>query len=216
MKAPRWGAAAALAATVATTGCLCGADEQYAVTVSAPDSLVVTRDGVTRRVEIVTRLAQQDVSPATFGFVYDVIEGSTSGEGVALTMSGIDAVSNEVVTLVLGLPVSLRRGDEYPVGVTFAIEPGVSSDPRYWGPRDLQQSNRAEVAFVVSAYTFPPPLYTATFRAVTSTGTVRVTQRERGRVELSLNLNLMDATGRTTVVTGRAQANSERFTPPCT
>lgn len=208
--------AATVATTVATTGCLCGADEEYGVTVSAPDSLVVARDGVSRRVGMVARLTQPLVSAATFQFVYDAVEGSTNGEGVALTLSGIDPVSDEVVTLVLGLPVSLRRGDEYPVGATFAIEPGVSSDPRLWGPRDLQQSNRAEVAFLVSAYTFPPPLYTATFRAVTSTGTVRVTQRQRGWVELSLNLNLVDATGRTTTITGRAQANSERITPPCT
>jgi hypothetical protein len=202
--------------TLATTGCLCGADEEHAVTVSSPGSLTVTRDGTARQVEFVTRLDETQVSPSTFQFVFNTIEGSTSGEGVALSLSGTDPTSNELVILVLGLPVSLRPGDEYSVGATFPVDPGVSSDPRLWGERDLQQSNRAEVAFTTATYSFPPPQYTVSYRAVTSSGTIRVTQRQRGWVELSVSLSLADATGKTTTVTGRVQANSERFTPPCT
>lgn len=209
-------AAIALTMTFATTGCLCGADEEHAVTVSSPDSLTVTRDGAARRIEVVTRLDQTQVSPPTFEFVFNTIEGSTSGEGIALSLSGTDPTSNELVILVLALPVSLRRGDEYAVGATFTVDAGMSSDPRLWGPRDLQQSNQAEAAFTVATYSFPPPQYNAVCRAVSSSGTIRVTQRQSGWVELSLNLSFADAAGKTTTVTGRAQANSERFTPPCT
>jgi hypothetical protein len=211
-----WLSAISLAATVAMSGCLCGADEERAVTVSAPDSLVVTRGGSARRIEFVTRIDEQQVSPATFDFVFNTVEGARSGEGIALTLSGIDPTTNEAVVLVLALPVSLRRGDEYPVGGTFTVEVGAGADPRSWGPHDLQQSNRAEVAFTVVAYTFPPARYTTTFRAATSSGTIRVTQRQGDWIEMSLNLSLVDAAGRTTTVTGRAQANSERYTPPCT
>jgi hypothetical protein len=202
-----------LAATFAINGC-CGGDEQHSVTVSAPDSLVVTRDGATRRVEVVTQLTETQVRSPTFQFVFNTIEGSTSGEGIALTLSGNDPVSDELFLLVLALPVSLRDGDQYPIGATFNVEPG-GSDPQMWGAHDLQQSNQADVAFTVATYRFPPGVYDATFRAATSTGTIRVTERERGRVELSLNLSLADAAGKTTTVTGRAQANTGSFTLVC-
>jgi len=203
-----------LAATFAITGC-CGGDEQHAVTVSAPDSLTVTRDGATRRVEIVTRLTQPEVSPSIFQFVFNTVEGATSGEGIALTLSGIDPVSNELVLLVLALPVSLRNGDVHTVGATFNVDPG-GSDPQMWGAHDLRQSSQADVAFAVAAYSFPPGIPLVTFRAVTSTGTIRVTERERGHVMLSLNLSLADENGRTTTVSGPVQVNTERFTPSCT
>jgi hypothetical protein len=217
MHTPRWWLpVVGLAATLAMSGCLCGADEQRAVTVSSPDSLTVVGDGATRRIEVVTRLTEPEVSRSTFDFVFNTVERSAGGEGIALSLSGTDPASNELVVLVLALPVSLQRGEAYPVGATFAVEPGVSSDPRLWGPHDLRQPAQAEVAFTVAAYSFPPPQYTVRFRAVTSTGTIRVTQRQRGWVELSLDLSLADATGRARTVTGRVQANSERYTPPCT
>jgi len=204
-----------LAMTVAVSAC-CGAEEEHAVTVSAPDSLTVAVDGATRRVEAITRLDESQVDPSTFEFVFNTIEGSRSGEGIALTLSGTGPTQNELVILVLALPVSLSRGDEYQVGETFTVEPSVSSDPLLWGPHDLQQSSQAGAAFTMATYSFPPAQYSVTFRAVTSSGTVRVTQRQRGWVELSLNLVFTDAGGKTTAVTGRAQANSERFTPACT
>jgi len=214
--ARRWLAAIGLVTTLAMTGCLCGADEGHAVTVSAPDALTVTRDGVARKVEVVTRLTEPEASPTTFQFVFNAVEGSTNGEGVALSLSGADATSDELVILTLALPVALRRGDEYPVGATFTVDPGLTPDPRLWGAYDLRQPDEAEAAFTIASYSFPPPQFTVNFRAATSTGTIRVTQRQRGSVELSLNLSFTDASGKTTTVTGRAQANSERFTAPCT
>ena len=101
--------ALALATTVATTGCLCGADEERAVTVSAPDSLTVVRDGASRRIEIVTRVTEPEVSPQTFDFVYNALEERAQGEGIVLGLSGTDPTSNELVILALALPVSLRR-----------------------------------------------------------------------------------------------------------
>ena len=198
------------------TGCLCGADEERAVTISAPDSLSVVRDGAARKIDVVTRVTEPEVSPQTFDFVFNTIEGPPQGEGVVLGLSGTDPTSNELVILALALPVSLRRGDEYQVGGTFTVEPGLMSDPRLWGAYDLQQPDRAELAFTVATYSFPPPQHTVNFRAATSTGTIRVTQRQRGWVELSVDLSLVDATDKTTTVTGRVQASSERFTPPCT
>jgi len=214
MHTGQWLAGFALATTFATTGC-CGS-EQQAVTVSAPDSISVTRNGTTRNVEIVTRLDETQSSRSSFDFVYNTIEGSRSGEGIALTLSGIDPVSDEVVLLVLALPVSLRDGDEYPVGATFPVDAGVPSDPRFWGPHDLQQPTQAETAFTIASYTFPPGVYNSTYRAATSAGTIRITDRENGWVQMTLNLSFIDASGATATVTGEVQVNSEEYSAPCT
>jgi hypothetical protein len=214
--ARRWLTGLGLATTLVMSGCLCGADEVHAVTVSAPDSLVVVANDATRKIEVVTRLTENEASPAAFRFVYNTIEGSAGGEGVALTLSGLDPATNETVLLVLALPVSLRRGEEYQVGGTFTVDAGFGVAPRAWGPYDLQQPNRAEAAFTTAAYQFPPGRYDTTFRAATSTGTVRITNRRDGWLEMALDLRFTDATGRTRTVTGRAQANSESYAPPCT
>lgn len=211
-----WLTTLGLATSLVLSGCVCGADETHAVTVSAPDSLVVTAAGTVRKIEVVTRLTEADVSPSSFGFVYNTIEGFAGGEGIALTLSGFDAATNEVVLLVLALPVSLRRGEEYQVGSTFTVDAGFGTDPRAWGPHDLQQPDRAETAFTTAAYVFPPGRYDTTFRAATSTGTVRVMNRRNGWIEMSLTLSFTDASGRTSTVTGRVQATSESYTPPCT
>lgn len=206
--------ALAFAASVAVSGCNCGAQEQRALTVSSA-SLTLGGDGAPRQMAPVIRLTEVETDPSSFRFVFNTIEGSASGEGIALSISGTDPSSDELVALTLALPVSLRRGEEYPVGGTFAIEPGVSSDPQLWGPHDLAQPNRAEVAFTIAAYTFPPPLYTTKFRAVTSSGTIRVTDRQSGWVALSVNLSFVDANGRTRTLSGNVQATTERVTPPC-
>ena len=117
-----------IATIVAMNGCssLCGAREQRAVTLGAGiDGLTVVRDGTTRRIEVVTRLTEPLTNPSTFDFVFNTIEGSRSGEGVALSLSGNDPVSDELVALTLAWPVSLRRGDEYALGSTFTIEVGL-------------------------------------------------------------------------------------------
>src|SRR5215203_5188995 len=76
----------------------CGADEQRAVNVGTGiDSLSVVVGGVPRKVEAVGRLIPQDIGEAEFGFVYNTIEGSRSGEGIALTLGGRDPITDDIV-----------------------------------------------------------------------------------------------------------------------
>ena len=206
----------ALVATFAIGACACEADEERAVTVSSPDSLTVTDGDDARKVGAIARLTETDVARSSFDFVFNTIEGASAGEGIALSVSGAGRTPNELVSLVLVLPVALEEGDEYTLGSTFSIQPGVSADPRMWGAQELQQAGRAEAAFSIATYTFPPPLYTADFVAASSTGTIRVVRRERGWVQLVLDLTFTDAAGEVRTVTGQVQANSERYTPPCT
>jgi hypothetical protein len=213
----RWMAAVACGTMVLLDACggLCG-DQQHAISIfSLGDSLTVTQSTVTRRVSVIGRVTPYDINPTSFDFAFNTLEGSAAGEGVTLTLSGQGAASNEQVTLVLALPVSLRRGDEYSLGATFSVDPGFVTDPRTWGAYDLKQSNQAEASFTISRYTFPPAEFTVDYRAVTSSGTVRVAARDNGSVELLLNLTFLDAAGKTTTVTGRARAVTESFSPPC-
>jgi hypothetical protein len=205
-------AAFALPVAIAITGC-CGAKEQHAINISP--GLSVTRNGVTRSVGTSARATAPPTSEAQFQFVFNTLEGSTIGDGIALSTGGNDPVTDELIIVALALPMSLREGDEYTIGNTYAVQPGVENDPGAFGAYDLQQPNQAEASFTVATYTFPPGEYNATFRAVATTGTVRVTNRERGRVELALNLTFTDAAGNTATVTGPVIASNERYTPPC-
>jgi len=210
--------AAGLVTAVALTGCSCG-PETHAVNLFATgqDLLTVVRDGVSRRVDATGRVDEFDGRPENFQFVYNAVEGSTSGEGIRLGISGDDPVTKELVMLVFAVPVSLRQGDVYNVGSTFSVEPTVDgTDPLgRSGPHDLQQSNRADVAFTTSTYSFPPAAFTIGFRATTSTGTIRVTSREHGRVQLAVDLTFVDASGKTATVTGVVTASTEQRPAAC-
>jgi hypothetical protein len=211
----KWLSAFVVAATIANIGCNYCGPEQHAITTSA-NTLMLGGDIATRQIQFVTyRLTEPPASHDAFQFVFNTLEGSTNGEGVALTLSGTDAITQEVVTIVLALPVSLREGDEYPVGATFSVEVGSAAETRLWGAHDLVESTKADVAFVVSTYSFPPPVHTPNFRAVTSTGTIRVVNRTRGHVQLDLNLSFTDAAGNVRTVTGDAQANTEKSAALC-
>jgi hypothetical protein len=201
--------------TIATSGCNYCGPEQHAITTSA-NTLMLGGGIATRQIQFVTyRLTEPPATHEQFEFVFNALEGSTSGEGVALTLRGTDALTQEVVTLVLALPVALRQGDVYDVGSTFSVEVGSSAETRDWGAHDLAQSNRADVAFVVATYSFPPPVHTPNFRAVSSSGTIRVINRMPGHVELDLNLSFTDANGNVRTVTGDAQANAEKSPALC-
>jgi hypothetical protein len=211
----KWLPAFVVAATIANIGCNYCGPEQHAITTSA-NTLTLGGDFGTRQIQFVTyRLTEPPASHDAFQFVFNTLEGSANGEGVALTLSGTDAITQEIVTIVLALPVSLREDDEYSVGGTFSVEVGSPAETRLWGAHDLLESNKADVAFVVATYSFPPPVYTSNFRAVASTGAIRVVNRTRGHVQLDLNLTFTDATSNLRTVTGDAEANTEKSAALC-
>ena len=211
----QWLPALAVAATIATTGCDWCGPEQHAITTSA-NSLIMGGGVSTRQIQYVTfRLTEPPATHDAFEFVFSTLEGSTNGEGVAFTFTGTDALTQEVVTIVLALPVALREGDQYTVGSAFSVEVGSNAETRLWGAHDLAQSNQADVAFVVSTYSFPPPVHTPNFRAVSSTGTIRVVNRTQGHVQLDLNLSFTDANGSVRTVTGDAEANTVKSAALC-
>jgi hypothetical protein len=210
-----WLQALAFAATIATTACVCGG-EQLNVVISTSGGLTLTADGSTRYLTLPpTHLTEFHITSPAFNVLFNTLEGSTSGEGVAFGVNATDPATNDVVVISLALPVSLRQGDEYTVGTTYMVEATLNQDIRSWGAHDLQQSTKADVAFTAAVYSFPPPAYAPNFRAATSTGTIRVVKREKGRVELLLNLSFTDTAGKTRSVKGVVVANTERVQTQC-
>jgi hypothetical protein len=198
------------------TGCDACGPEQHAITTTAPNNLTLGGDFGTRQVQFVNRrLTQPPATRDAFQFLFNTLDGLTTGEGVAFTLAGTDAVTQEIVTLVLALPVALREGDDYAVSATFSVDPGAPSESGFWGAHDLQQPDKAEVAFVISTYSFPPVEYTTNFRAVTSSGTVHVTGRSPGHLQVSLDLTFTDANGSVRTLTGDGRADNERFAALC-
>lgn len=204
----------ALSTGLGSSGCnLCG-PEQHAINTSA-NALSLGGEFGLRTVQYVNiHLTEPPASSDDMDFVFNTLEGSTSGEAIALTFSGTDAITQEIVTFTLALPVALREGDVYTIGRAFDINVG-TTDPAMWGAHDLQQSNKAEAAFVIATYSFPPPVYTTTYRAVSSGGTVKVTDRSHGHVQLELDLSFADANGKTRTITGSVEANSEKSAATC-
>jgi len=203
-----------LIATLAT-GCICGAKEKNVV-ISSPSGLTLRADEVGRPLRVpVTRLTQFHITEPAFNFLFDALEGSTRGEGVAFGIMGTDTMTNEDVVISLALPVSMRPGDVYTVGATYMVEATLNTDIRSWGEHDLVLSMKADVGFTTAVYNFPSPTYTPSFRAATTTGTIRVVSRTDGRVELALNLTFTDATGGTRLVTGVVVANTEIVNVGC-
>ena len=211
----KWLPALVVAGTIANSGCSYCGPEQHAITTSA--SNLMLGDGLAAgQLQYVTyRLTQPPASPDVFEFVFNTLEGATNGEGVALTLSGTDPLTQDIVTIVLALPVSLRQGDAYSVGGTFSVEVGSTTETKLWGAHDLAQPDQADVAFVVSKYTFPPAVYTPNYRAVSSTGTISVVSRTDGHVQLQLDLLFTNANGIVRTLAGDAQANTEKFAALC-
>jgi hypothetical protein len=203
------------AATLAGTGCNYCGPEQHAITTGS-SGLSMGGGIPNRTIQYVTyHLTEPPARHADFQFLFNTLEGSTNGEGVAFTLTGSDAVTQQVIWLVLALPVALRQGDAYSVGSTFSIDVASPAQTGYWGAHDLAQSNKADVAFVVSTYSFPPAMHTPNFTAVSSTGTIRIVNRTPGTVELDLDLSFTDANGSVRTLTGPAHANAESFAALC-
>jgi hypothetical protein len=212
----KWLSALIVAATIANTGCNSCGPEQHAITTGS-SGLSMGGSVANRTIQYVTyHLTEPPASHPDFQFLFNTLEGSTNGEGVAFTITGTDAVTQQVVWLVLALPVALRQGDQYTVGSTFSIDVGSPAQTGFWGAHDLAQSNKADVAFVVSTYSFPPPVNTPNFTAVSSSGTIRVVNRTPGNVQLDLDLSFTDANGSVRTLTGPAQANADKFAALCT
>ena len=194
----------------------CDAEEERAISISSVDSLTLTFGTQSTRMQFGSRVSHRELPAASFEPVFRAIEDPSSppSRSIILTVDAIESASTQL-TIALALPEDMTRGDVYTVNGTFTAEPRFSTDPAFFGTRDLQGANNAQIAFTRWRYTFPPPVHTVTYRASAATGTIRVTQRSDDYVEVELNLQVTDPTNGPATITGRVQAQTERHTPPC-
>ena len=209
LSSPAWGVLTA----IAISGC-CGG-EAHQIRIAAPDLFTVQVGNNTLLMYSNTSLSSPPVSSSKLEFIFSTLGGSTGGEGIVLPVRGHEATTPQAMMLSVALPVALRVGDVYTVSRTFTNDPTVGDDVSS-GPYNLVQSNQAEVAFNISNSTFPPPSPDpVTYRATTTTGSIRVTNRQRDQVELMLDLDFTDANGIPASVTGRLVASNERTSGQC-
>ncbi|HUP89367.1 MAG TPA: hypothetical protein VM100_08455 [Longimicrobiales bacterium] len=203
-------------ASASSSACnFCGAEEQRAINVGVYDSITVTRAGQTSRLQLGARVGDTEITRPTFDSVFTAVDkGLNANRSVILSLGGTDPATGEIVLASFILPSDLRKGAQYTVTSTFNIEPGFSTTPLSWGTRGANGSN-AVLGFTTSTYTFPPANFTINYRATSASGTITVTNRGSGFVELQLAIQFTDASGRPGSMTGRIQATAERYTPPC-
>ena len=205
---------------MSVTGCnYCGADEDLAIGISTMDSLSIVVGSQAIRLSTNSRVGQTEIDRATFLYLYDAIEDRKSppARTLVLPLSGyVEPNRNELFVMGFALPEDLTRGDVYTVDGTFNVEAGLSTDPGLWMTRPLADANKAQVGFTRATYSFPPGMFTVTYRATSASGAVRVTQRGDAWAELDLDLRLSDAAGVASTIRGRLQVTTSRYTPPCT
>jgi hypothetical protein len=103
--------------------------------------------------------------------------------------------------LVLSIPTRAQQGDR--LRVTGAFTP---PDPWQdeWTFRRAVAPGDTEIGFARTRATIPNPPYNypAIYTATRATGTVEVTGRERGRLDLRVDLTAVDETGRAYRIAG--------------
>ena len=208
--------AAAMVGVLPAACNFCDAEEERAISISSVDSLALTFGTQSTRMQFGSRVGNRELPSASFEPVFRAIEDPSSPptRSIILTFDAIESASNQL-TIALAVPEDLTRGDVYTVNGTFIAEPRFSTDPAWFGTRDLQGANNAQIAFTRWRYSFPPPVHTVTYRANSASGTIRVTQRSDDYVEVELNLQVMDPANGPATITGRIQAQTERHTPAC-
>jgi hypothetical protein len=198
-------------------GACCNLPDEYAVTSRSMDVLTFAGPDHTRELQVGGRITHTELPAGRFQPLYNSLGGRPgTSQAIVVTYSEQDPASNETVYLTLAIPAELRRGARYPVGGVFGGA-NVGRDVRQaWGTRSLRDADRAEVAFTIEAYTFPPPQHTATFVATKAEGTIDVVERGSGWFYAVVSLRMEAADGRVVHVTGQVMAQSESHKPSCT
>lgn len=131
-----------------------------------------------------------------FDEVFAVLaRNSGDGRSLQFTLVGYETVPGDRITLVLAIPTRAQQGDRLRVTGAFA-PPAPWADE--WTFRRAVAAGETEVGFSRARATIPNPPYNyaAHYTATAATGSIQVLRRERGHLDLQVDLAVTDAAGR--------------------
>lgn len=131
-----------------------------------------------------------------FDEVFAVLaRNSGDARSLQFTLVGYETPPGDRIVLVLSVPTRAQQGDRFRVAGAFT-PPGPWEDE--WTFRRAVAAGETEIGFARTRATIPNPPYnyTAVYTATAATGTVEVLGRDRGRLELRVDVTATDASGR--------------------
>lgn len=198
----------------------CWGEEERTV-VSWAELQVVRGDGPPEPVHLEARWPEAYASAADFERVWQVVaEGGAPVEAVAVTLTGGGEADAAGVALLLGMvlvvPAPIRSGGSWSVTGT-EVPPGgdlMPMDWSVWGVRTPQRAGEAGVALRMFDYHTLDMARENQFVATGVTGTLSVLARYDEEVELEIDLDVVDVSGRVATISGTLRLWGERYTPP--
>lgn len=193
--------AAVLALAGSLSGCGLGCEDVNRIQATTAPGFSVTQVGATGTTGALL-YSRADYTQKETGSLPDFDEvfavlARNSGDGRSLqfTLTGYETPPGDRIVLVLSIPTRAQQGDRLRVTGAFA-PPGPWQDD--WTFRRAVAPGDTEIGFARTRATIPNPPYNyaAIYTATRATGTVDVTGRDRGRLDLRVDLTAVDETGR--------------------
>ncbi|MEW5930226.1 MAG: hypothetical protein AB1941_22435 [Gemmatimonadota bacterium] len=131
-----------------------------------------------------------------FDEVFAVLaRNSGDSRSLQFTLTGYETPPGDRIVLVLSVPTRAQQGDRFRVTGAFA-PPGPWQDE--WTFRRAVAPGETEIGFARTRATIPNPPYNyaAVYTATRAAGTVEVLGRDRGRLDLRVDLTATDDAGR--------------------
>ena len=150
-----------------------------------------------------------------FDEVFAVLaRNSGDGRNLQFTLVGYETVPGDRIVLVLSIPTRAQQGDRFRVTGAFA-PPAPWVDE--WTFRRAVAPGDVEIAFARTRATIPNPPYhyAPVYTATRAAGTVQVLRRERGHLDLQVDLVASDDAGRGYRVAGTMGVTAAREGEAC-
>lgn len=137
-----------------------------------------------------------------FDEVFAVLaRNSGDGRNLQFTLTGYETPPGDRIVLVLSVPTRAQQGDRFRVVGAFT-PPGPWQDE--WTFRRAVAPGDTEIGFARTRATIPNPPYdyAAIYTATRATGTIQVLRRERGHLDLQVDVTATDEAGRAYRIAG--------------
>lgn len=150
-----------------------------------------------------------------FDEVFAVLaRNSGDGRNLQFTLTGYETPPGDRIVLVLSIPTRAQQGDRFRVTGAFT-PPGPWQEE--WTFRRAVAPGDAEIGFARTRATIPNPPYNyaAIYTATRATGTIDVLRRERGHLDLRVDMTATDEAGRAYRIAGTLGVSAAKEGEAC-